>query len=133
MATPGVGAACLAPSAAAAPPRRRADPARASLHARPRLVRRRCVAELSREGPASRPLHSPANQLAPPLVPGFLAPPAPAPAQAPAPTPTTVPDGGLGEPEPEFQLQGTRFILRSRKIVYTAFAQTMRSFRRFFP
>jgi starch synthase len=125
MATPGVGAACLAPSAAAAAPRRRADPARASLHARPRLVRRRCVAELSREGPASRPLHSPANQLAPPLVPGFLAPPAPA--------PTTVPDGGLGEPQPEFQLQGTRFILRSRKIVYTAFAQTMRSFRRFFP
>ncbi|AQL01921.1 Starch synthase I [Zea mays] len=98
MATPSaVGAACLLLA-------RAAWPAAVGDRARPRrlqrVLRRRCVAELSREGPAPRPL--PPALLAPPLVPGFLAPPA-EPTGEPASTPPPVPDAGLGvlglEPE----------------------------------
>ncbi|GJN00849.1 hypothetical protein PR202_ga18070 [Eleusine coracana subsp. coracana] len=94
--TPAVGAACLL-----APGPGRADRGRASAAApaRPRrlrcVVRGRCVAELSREGPAPRPAAAPA-QLAPPVVPGFLAPPRTEPARAPASMPPPVPDAGAG-------------------------------------
>ncbi|OEL33344.1 Soluble starch synthase 1, chloroplastic/amyloplastic [Dichanthelium oligosanthes] len=103
MATPAVGAACLPLARAAGPgPGPRRGGGGGGDQARPRqpqrTVRRRCVAELSREGPAPRPM--PPAQLAPPLVPGFLAPP---PASEPASTPLPVPDddvGGLGlEPQ----------------------------------
>jgi hypothetical protein len=92
MATPSaVGAACLLLA-------RAAWPAAVGDRARPRrlqrVLRRRCVAELSREGPAPRPL--PPALLAPPLVPGFLAPPA-EPTGEPASTPPPVPDAGLGD------------------------------------
>jgi len=92
MATPSaVGAACLLLARAAGPGRGdRARPRRLQ-----RVLRRRCVAELSREGPAPRPL--PPALLAPPLVPGcFLAPP-PEPTGEPASTPPPVPDAGLGD------------------------------------
>jgi starch synthase len=98
MATPAVGAACLllARAAGSGPGPRRGD---GGGQARPRrlqrAVHRRCVAELSREGPAPapRPMQP---QLAPPLVPGFLAPPRD-PESEPASPPPTVPDDGLGD------------------------------------
>ncbi|XP_039842531.1 starch synthase 1, chloroplastic/amyloplastic-like isoform X1 [Panicum virgatum] len=98
MATPAVGAACLllARAAGAPGPRRGGGGGDQARPRRPqRAVRRRCVAELSREGPAPRPM----PQLAPPLVPGSLAPPRdePEPAREPASTPPPVPDGGLGD------------------------------------
>ncbi|VAI82795.1 unnamed protein product [Triticum turgidum subsp. durum] len=106
MAATGVGAGCLAPSV-----RLRADPATAArasacvVRARLRRVARgRYVAELSREGPAARPAQQ--QQLAPPLVPGFLAPPPPAPAQSPAPTQPPLPDAGVGELAPDLLLEG---------------------------
>ncbi|XBI07447.1 starch synthase 1, chloroplastic/amyloplastic [Aegilops tauschii subsp. strangulata] len=106
MAATGVGAGCLAPSV-----RLRADPATAArasacvVRARlRRLARGRYVAELSREGPAARPAQQ--QQLAPPLVPGFLAPPPPAPAQSPAPTQPPLPDAGVGELAPDLLLEG---------------------------
>ncbi|XBI35656.1 hypothetical protein VPH35_121317 [Triticum aestivum] len=103
MAATGVGAGCLAPSV-----RLRADPAHRAtacvVRARLRRVARgRYVAELSREGPAARPAQ---QQLAPPVVPGFLAPPPPAPAQSPAPTQPPLPDAGVGELAPDLLLEG---------------------------
>ena len=68
-----------------------------------RVARGHYVVELSREGPAARP----AQQLAPPVMPGFLAPPLPAPAQSPAPTQPPLPDGGVGELAPDLLLEGT--------------------------
>ncbi|TVU12437.1 hypothetical protein EJB05_46084, partial [Eragrostis curvula] len=98
--TPAVGAACLL---APGHPGRKADRSRASASAtasaRPlrRVVRGRCVAELSREGPAPRP-PAPA-QLAPPVVPGVLAPPRTEPARKPASTPPPIPDDLGLQPE----------------------------------
>ncbi|XBI82277.1 hypothetical protein VPH35_091004 [Triticum aestivum] len=72
--------------------RLRADPATAARASacvvRTRLwcvARGRYVVDLSREGPAARPAQQ-QQQLAPPVMPGFLAPPLPAPAQSPAST-----------------------------------------------
>lgn len=95
MATPSaVGAACLLARAAGPGHGRGGD--RARPRRLQRVLRRRCVAELSREGgPAPRPL--PPALLAPPLVPGFLAPPSPEPTGEPASTPPPVPDAGLGD------------------------------------
>ncbi|XP_048560007.1 starch synthase 1, chloroplastic/amyloplastic-like [Triticum urartu] len=107
MAATGVGAGCLAPSV-----RLCADPATAArasacvVRTRLRRVARgRYVAELSREGPAARPAQQ-QQQLAPPVVPGFLAPPPPMPAQSPAPTQPPLPDGGVGELAPDLLLEG---------------------------
>jgi len=107
MATPAVGAACLllARATGAPGPRRGGGGGDQARPRRPqRAVRRRCVAELSREGPAPRPM----PQLAPPLVPGSLAPPRdePEPAREPASTPPPVPDGGLGDLDLGLELEG---------------------------
>ncbi|CAN6202434.1 unnamed protein product [Urochloa humidicola] len=103
MATPAVGAACLLLARAAGPGPRRGSRGGGD-QARPRrlqrAVRRRCVAELSREGPAPRPM--PPAQLAAPLVPGFLAPPR-EPEGEPASTPPPVPDDGLGDLDLELE------------------------------
>ncbi|XBI33129.1 hypothetical protein VPH35_056492 [Triticum aestivum] len=95
----------------------RADPATADrasacvVHTRLRRVARgRYVAELSRKGPAARPAQQ-QQQLAPPVMPGFLAPPLPAPAQSPAPTQPPLPDGGVGELAPDILLEGLRQFL----------------------
>ncbi|KAL5225683.1 hypothetical protein ABZP36_012322 [Zizania latifolia] len=100
MAAPaGIGAACLGPVVGPV--------GRATARAAPRpgllqRVRRRCVAELSRDGTAPRPL-PPAPLVQPIPLPSFLAPAPPAPTQAPAPSPPPLPDSGVGElgPDPE--------------------------------
>ncbi|EAZ35910.1 hypothetical protein OsJ_20213 [Oryza sativa Japonica Group] len=92
----GIGAACLV-----------APQVRPGRRLRLQRVRRRCVAELSRDGgSAQRPL-APAPLVKQPVLPTFLVPTStpPAPTQSPAraTTPPPLPDSGVGEIEPDLE------------------------------